>query len=420
MNVPALPLNTSDNLKTNFRSTDSESPVGANNGKRDEDAISFEEWLSASSHDAEEVPEETAVMTTSAVESEELIGTGPSEAINAGSGTASLGQIANLNSSNVDSSIQLSGETEDLPNDGEGVFVDPIAGVNLVPVDAVAGQISDTSEGVGAETFQPVGNNTAVASALEESQIQSDSELSSQVAEVESEVITDANLQGDAEGDNFSSESTPSEDLGELFEGNTEDLSTESLQNDSNDIISSRIESSEGPARTDLPSQNPGIAANLAAANVTSAEANALPTDPNQLLQNSYQVRAQAVDAMRTQFASFTDEPSQSISVELNPPELGRLQINVQQTSDQLVTHIVATDLGATDLLLHEKDFLLEALNELGFGDASVDISYGGSSDQSDDPNGSAAERKYSKASESVTDNAEPVSSQITGVNFVA
>ena len=131
-------------------------------------------------------------------------------------------------------------------------------------------------------------------------------------------------------------------------------------------------------------------------------------------------VTAQVDQAFRNKFSSFQDEPTQTISLELNPPELGQLQVTVEQSSDQMIAQIIATELNSAELLLREKDFLLEALSDLGFGETSLDISYGGSNQN----NSTAEENQRSfKPYEATPQNADPkhlVQSGANGVNFVA
>lgn len=99
----------------------------------------------------------------------------------------------------------------------------------------------------------------------------------------------------------------------------------------------------------------------------------------------------QVAAALSTQITNLDDEPVQTLSLELHPAELGTLKIRVEQTSEQLVAQIIATEISSTELLTREKDFLLEALADLGLGETSLDISHGGSQqnegDGQDQPN---------------------------------
>ena len=84
---------------------------------------------------------------------------------------------------------------------------------------------------------------------------------------------------------------------------------------------------------------------------------------------------AQVSAVFASSFTSFDQEPVQTISLELHPAELGQLKITVEHVGDQLMAQIVASESASADLLTNEKNFLEEALAELGFGEANVDIS---------------------------------------------
>ena len=62
--------------------------------------------------------------------------------------------------------------------------------------------------------------------------------------------------------------------------------------------------------------------------------------------------------------------------LELNPADLGRLKIQVEQTAESVAAQIIASEMVSSDLLASKKEALLEALSNLGFKDASVDISH--------------------------------------------
>ncbi len=71
------------------------------------------------------------------------------------------------------------------------------------------------------------------------------------------------------------------------------------------------------------------------------------------------------------------DTPSvRTVSLELQPEELGHIKIHIEQTAESITTQIIATESLSSDLLLNHKDALLEALADLGFDRASVDISH--------------------------------------------
>lgn len=81
-------------------------------------------------------------------------------------------------------------------------------------------------------------------------------------------------------------------------------------------------------------------------------------------------------DAVRTVVVNQTAD-RKSMRVEIRPPDLGHMTIQVDQSSDQIVAEIIASEVMTAEMLIHEKDFLLEALSDLGFTDAQLDIRYG-------------------------------------------
>jgi flagellar hook-length control protein FliK len=118
---------------------------------------------------------------------------------------------------------------------------------------------------------------------------------------------------------------------------------------------------------------------------------------------------------------AFDKEPVQTLSIELHPVELGRLTIRVEQTSHQLSAQIFTNEAASSDLLLKEKDFLLEALADLGFGETSLDISHG-QPDHSDSGSRHASPNSNVSIQDTVNQNIAltPVQVSTTGINFVA
>ena len=115
-----------------------------------------------------------------------------------------------------------------------------------------------------------------------------------------------------------------------------------------------------------------------------------------------------------------------SVQLELHPPELGMLKVNVTQVDQRIETHIIATELVTSELLNLHRDQLLQTLSDLGFDSSEVDISheqhageherFGGDQKSKDNPMTSARSR---------TDFAEPkpnpaVSNAKSGLNIVA
>ncbi|MEM7454256.1 MAG: flagellar hook-length control protein FliK [Planctomycetota bacterium] len=82
----------------------------------------------------------------------------------------------------------------------------------------------------------------------------------------------------------------------------------------------------------------------------------------------------QVATALKTVPAPSASDPVQTITVELHPVELGKLSIRVEQTGDSLSAQIIASEPASIELLQQDKSLLLETLEEMGFGDASLDI----------------------------------------------
>jgi hypothetical protein len=99
---------------------------------------------------------------------------------------------------------------------------------------------------------------------------------------------------------------------------------------------------------------------------------------------------------------------------------LGQIQINVEQSADQLIAHIIAAEFNSSELLLQEKDLLMEALGELGYDETSLDISYG-NSDENDpgQEQENTLPKKYAN-SETNEQRSAQVTREVTGVDFIA
>jgi hypothetical protein len=66
--------------------------------------------------------------------------------------------------------------------------------------------------------------------------------------------------------------------------------------------------------------------------------------------------------------------PSKIISLDLQPAELGHLTIRVEQTAESISAQIVAAEQISTELLLSQKEILLQSLSQAGIENATVDI----------------------------------------------
>ena len=138
---------------------------------------------------------------------------------------------------------------------------------------------------------------------------------------------------------------------------------------------------------------------------------------------------SQVATALASDIRAFDQEPVQIITVDLHPAELGQLKIRVEQISDQLTAHIVASEVASADLLMRDRGFLQETLAELGFEDANVDISYENNSQQTsqDQDDGIPLQFNLNEAevsgesSNANTDSITNIQSQSTSrINFVA
>jgi flagellar hook-length control protein FliK len=87
-------------------------------------------------------------------------------------------------------------------------------------------------------------------------------------------------------------------------------------------------------------------------------------------------ITEQVVSAVTQVIESADGSAVKTMFLELNPADFGRLKIQVEQTAESVAAHIIASEIVSSDLLASKKEALLEALSNLGFADASVDISH--------------------------------------------
>ena len=90
----------------------------------------------------------------------------------------------------------------------------------------------------------------------------------------------------------------------------------------------------------------------------------------------SIAVATQVVQAFSRQSINSSNEPITTLSVQLHPAELGQLNIKLDQAAEQTTAQIVASEAVAVEMLVRDKDFLLQALAELGIENAEVDIQH--------------------------------------------
>ena len=96
-------------------------------------------------------------------------------------------------------------------------------------------------------------------------------------------------------------------------------------------------------------------------------------------------VAIQAVDAIRSDLLPVTAPNLQSITIQVDPPELGVINIQLEIIADQVHAQIVTSELISAELLAKEKDLLTVALADSGFAESHVDISYGSNAFQNED-----------------------------------
>ena len=84
----------------------------------------------------------------------------------------------------------------------------------------------------------------------------------------------------------------------------------------------------------------------------------------------------QVVETIVTHARSVTQDRDQRITLQINPVELGRLEIHVDSSADAMKAQIVASELVTSELLVREQHQLLNSLRELGFDLPEVEISY--------------------------------------------
>ncbi len=310
------------------------------------------------------------------------------------------------------------------------------------PLAAITSEVSDTSQSnlsVDSESVNRVLDNSAVsesvtsassAEAASEAVPISERERSTTVQDTKSDIVDEG---GTLDVDSNESVDTPSN---QAFEQDQNQQDSDSTGLDSNDVSTTTVKRSESTpelqatsevvASVESPSALPemngvGNAAQPFVDPSFSIEANSLVNQNSALGQQTPAAATlQVSQAFQTKFNSFNDEPKQSISIELNPPELGQIQITVEQSADQMVARIIATEFYSTELLLQEKDFLLEALSDLGFGETSLDISHGGSEQHlPNEEQENNLPRKY-KAASLTKETGSIVQTNIIGVNFIA
>ncbi|MEM8733682.1 MAG: flagellar hook-length control protein FliK [Planctomycetota bacterium] len=118
------------------------------------------------------------------------------------------------------------------------------------------------------------------------------------------------------------------------------------------------------------------------------------------------QATGQAVSVMTQMVESMGSEPVRVATVELQPIELGKLSIRIEQTGDSISATILASESSTSDLLNGQKSNLQEALADLGYEDASVDVSRGEQDEQPGSEQNKNGQRVSFVGTEAVESNA--------------
>jgi len=87
-------------------------------------------------------------------------------------------------------------------------------------------------------------------------------------------------------------------------------------------------------------------------------------------------------------FSSTMNElGNRQLTLEINPPELGRLEIKIDSAENILTAHIIASESITSEMLTREKSQLIEALKEQGIDLPDVNISHRNSREQNQSEN---------------------------------
>lgn len=320
--------------------------------------------------------------------------------------------------SDVTTLVQPTTEELDVAVDSDADLVEVLPAETEAPELTLPNQLLESSEDVAPVQAEALASNTSPVENVND--VDSDAAENTDPLESVSEEGSDEGLSQDGLSQDGQSSGSEGETVAEtVIEANSPVESIDSGPAEvvrAPEVVTDRPSVSAGLESRDAVNLAQNVADSTAFNPVTASASRSV--NANQFLPGP--ATLQAASAIQTKFTSFVDEPRQTISVELHPPDLGRLQITVEQSSDHVVAQIVATEFNSTELLLQEKDFLQEALADLGFGEASVDISHGGAdqNEANEDQQG-AVPRQY-KTSQSELDNRPVAQVSSTGVNFLA
>ena len=258
-----------------------------------------------------------------------------------------------------------------------------------------------------------------------------------------------SNVGGESQ-QSFDDSGEPSDEPDSAGEPVVQPQSDEILADDASETVATQQSSFEtqalnvsSPSPGDTPQSVNGMPANsVAGADTTALDANrvvpnAFSMDSTPVVEQStasptimmpegvdrVEVTNRVVGAI-SQLAETTESQfGNVISLELEPAELGRLSIRVEQSAEMITAQIIASESVSSELLQSQKSALLESLNDLGFESADVDISHKEErdSDSNSDSNSNSSKRQYSFAG-TVDEADSPMAraAESSGLNIVA
>lgn len=84
----------------------------------------------------------------------------------------------------------------------------------------------------------------------------------------------------------------------------------------------------------------------------------------------------QVAETIITKAQVLNSDGNKKITLQINPVELGKLEIHVDSTTDAMKAQIFASELATSELLVREQQQLLNSLRELGIDLPEVEVSY--------------------------------------------
>ena len=256
--------------------------------------------------------------------------------------------------------IEETSEAQFVTQEGLPVTTENVVETSAEPISVVAANLEkpETSTAEIATTPETLTDQSMVADiSAQTSNPESESDLPSQLADQPPEETATVEPNVTNESPNFEVESQ-TETTGEVMDATESVIPRE-------------------PVDVDIIKMAEGFGNNLVEEVVPTTESVASPmraVSPAELSRMS--AGNQVVLSLKSQMTD-TNKPLQKLSVQLHPAELGQLQITIEHTAEKVSAQIVASESASVELLMQEKDFLLETLAELGLGDASLDVFQG-------------------------------------------